>query len=316
MLSRKSEEISRPTLLVLAAGQSSRYGSLKQVESFGPHGETMIDYAVYDAIKAGFGKVIFVISKSIEGEFKNLMLSKFSDKIEVDFVSQALDFLPQGYSIPPGREKPWGTAHAVLVAASEIKEPFAVINADDYYGYESFKLVADFLKGNNGSMEYGLVGFQLQNTLSEHGAVSRGICEINEEGELESVTEQVHIAQTEKEIIAKEEDGKEILLSGNEKVSMNLMGFTPDVFPFFEEYFKEFLENDSPKSLKAEYFLPEVVNKLVRSGKAKVKVLPSAEKWFGVTFPKDKEVAVQNLQKLIAAQVYPENLWANFTELK
>lgn len=300
----------RPTLLVLAAGMGSRYGSLKQTESFGPHGETILDYAVYDAVKAGFGKVVFVIRKSIEEEFKKQVLSKFSDKIEVDFAIQSLEFLPQGFSIPPGREKPWGTAHAVWAAASKIKEPFAVINADDFYGYRSFKIIADFLSRNNSSQEYCLVGFQLQNTLSEHGAVSRGICEIDENAYLKSVTEYTNIAQTERGIVAKEKEEEEIELRGSEIVSMNLMGFSPNVFPFFEEYFKEFLRSESPKSNKAEFYLPEVVNKLVQEGKARVKVLPSAEKWFGVTFPKDKEVVVHNLKNLLAAQVYPENLWA------
>lgn len=313
MLNRKSATFIKPTLLVLAAGQASRYGSLKQTDGFGPNGETMIDYAVYDAIHAGFTKVVFVIRKSIEEAFKKLMLAKFSDKIEVDFVVQSLDFLPPGYSLPPGREKPWGTAHAVLAAAPIIKEPFAVINADDFYGQESFKLMADFLKKNKSSKEYSMVGFELRNTLSEHGAVSRGICEINKQGYLESVTEQTHISQTEKGIMAREEDGREVFLNGDEIASMNLMGFTPDVFPFFEECFKAFLRNESPKSLKAEFYLPAVANKLVQSGEAQIKVLPSAAKWFGVTFAEDKEVVVQNLKHLIAAHVYPENLWASLT---
>lgn len=301
--------INRPTLLVLAAGMGSRYGSLKQVDAFGPNGETIIEYSIYDAIKAGFGRVVFVIRKSIEEEFKKAVLPKLKGKIEVDFVLQELDILPEEFSLPENREKPWGTGHAIWVAASRIKEPFATINADDFYGYQSFKLIADFLKIQKEAYQYCMVGYQLKNTLSEHGAVTRAICEMDDEGNLEKLTEQTHIIKTERGIEILNDEKKEIL-SGNEIVSMNLMGFMPSVFPYFETYLIEFLQKNIHNP-KAEFYLPEVVNKLVQSGKAKVKVLPSAEKWFGVTFPKDKEVVVQNLKDLIASQLYPENLWSS-----
>lgn len=301
--------IIQPTLLVLAAGMGSRYGSLKQIEGFGPSGETIIDYSIYDAMKAGFGKVVFVIQPSMEEGFKKAMLPKLSGKIEVDFVFQELNILPEGCSLPEKREKPWGTGHAVWVSASKIKEPFAVINADDFYGHQSFLLMAEFLKNNRNRYNYAMVGFKLENTLSEHGAVSRGICEINEEGYLESVTEQTHIIRKGNEILVKGGNEEEKALSGKEIVSMNMWGFTPEVFPFFKEYFLDFLKVRNPENDKAEFYLPEVVNQLVRHDKAKVKVLPSAEKWFGVTFPDDKAVVVQNLHSLITTGVYPENLW-------
>lgn len=296
-----------PTLLILAAGMATRYGSLKQIDQLGPHGETIIDYSIYDAIKAGFGKVIFIIRESIEEEFKAVMLHKFSDKIAVDYILQELKNLPEGFSVPEQREKPWGTGQAVWVAASEIQEPFAVINGDDFYGYQSFKIMADFLKNVKSDKEYGLVGYQLKNTLSEHGTVSRGICEIDHSGYLKSVTEHTDIIKTEEGITTRNNEKHEIL-NANEVVSMNLMGFTPSIFPFFEEYFKKFLQIHGNKT-KTEFYLPEVVNQLVKGNKAQVKVLPSLEKWFGVTYPNDKPVAIQNLKKLTAAGIYSKNLW-------
>ncbi|MBW3545110.1 MAG: nucleotidyltransferase [Bacteroidetes bacterium] len=298
-----------PTLLILAAGMASRYGSLKQLDQFGPHGETIIDYSIYDALKAGFGKVVFVIRQSIEEEFKQVMLGKFAGKVAVDYVLQELGAVPEGFSVPPDRKKPWGTGHAVWVAAARISGPFAVINGDDFYGYQSFKLMAEFLKDKR-EQQFGLVGLQLENTLSEHGAVARGICQTDEHQNLISITEQTHIIRTARGIVAQDPERGEILLSGKETVSMNLMGFTPAVFPYIEAYFKEFLRNTSPGNIKAEFYLPEVVNKLVQSGAARVRVLPSAEKWFGVTFPGDKAVAIENLERLLASGLYARNLWA------
>lgn len=300
----------RPTLLILAAGMATRYGSLKQMDGFGPHGETIIDYSIYDAIRAGFGKVVFVIRESIEEAFKKSMRHKFVGKILVDYVSQELDNLPEGFAIPAGREKPWGTGHAVWVAASKISGPFAVINADDFYGYRSFQIMAGFLENKTNGHEYGLVGFTLKNTLSRHGAVSRGLCEIDGHGYLKSVTEQTYIVERGGSIVAQNPGSQEMELSGHEVVSMNMMGFTTSVFPYFETYFKKFLATKGKENIKAEFYLPEVVNDLVLAGNASIKVLPSSEEWFGVTFPNDKPVAVQNLESLIAAGVYPENLWA------
>lgn len=306
--------IERPTLLVLAAGMATRYGSLKQIDRFGPNGETIIDYTLYDAIKAGFGKVVFVIQKSFEEEFKEAVLNKFNGKILTEYVFQALDILPEGFSVPPNRTKPWGTGQAVLTAASKIQEPFAVVNADDFYGYESFKLIADFLINEANKQLFGLVGYQLKNTLSDHGAVSRGICDISPDGYLKGITEQTHIIKTANGIRITNDGNEEGFLKGDETVSMNLMGFTPAAFPFFEKYFKVFLKSQNPENIKAEFYLPEVVNKLVETEGISVKVLPSSEKWFGVTFKEDKPVAIQKLNSLIAEGIYPKNLWANLND--
>ncbi len=297
----------KPTLLVMAAGMGSRYGSLKQIDQFGPSGETIIDYSIYDAIRAGFGKVIFVIRESIEADFKEIFYGKFSDKIAIDYVLQELNRVPQGVKVPAERQKPWGTGHAVLVAAHKVKEPFAVINADDYYGQQAFQLMADFLSQLDHE-EHALVGYQLSNTLSEHGYVSRGICEVDEEGYLSSVTERTHISRKADGKIVYQEDDQEVELTGNEIGSMNLMGFTPQVFTQFEASFKAFMRENS-QQLKNEFYLPSVVNEIITSGQAKVKVLETDDKWFGVTYPEDKAIAQQKLNALVNAGVYPEQLW-------
>ena len=296
-----------PALVVMAAGMATRYGSLKQLEKFGPNGETIIDYSVYDAIKAGFGQVIFVIRESLKEDFKATLLPRFAGKIAVDYVLQELDILPAGYTVPENRVKPWGTGHAVWVAAAKVTGPFAVINGDDFYGYNSFKVMADYLSQDT-TGQPAMVGFKLANTLSRHGSVARGICQVNAAGNLVSITEQTHIQQTPEGIISKTADNGEIKLTGDEVVSMNLTGFPPTVFRYFEKYFREFLENQADNS-KAEFFLPAVIDKMVQTGIAQVKVLPTPEKWFGVTYPADKPVAEQTLRSLIAQGVYPENLW-------
>lgn len=300
----------RPTLLVLAAGMASRYGSLKQIDSFGPNGETIIEYSVYDALKAGFGKIVFVIRESIAETFKDAMRRRFPEHVEIAYVTQELDMLPAGFSVPADRTKPWGTGHAVWVAASEIEGPFAVINGDDFYGYQSFKLVADFLQNSTDDTEYGLVGFKVENTLSEHGAVSRGVCEFSEDDALTSLTEQTHIIRTEAGIAVQNPGEEAFLLQENEVVSMNLMAFKPSVFPYFEAGFKNFLTNNSG-NLKAEFYLPAVVNAVVQSGNGRVKVLHTPEKWFGVTYPDDKDNTIARLKHLIETKVYPANLWSN-----
>jgi NDP-sugar pyrophosphorylase family protein len=301
-----------PTLLVLAAGMATRYGSLKQVDGFGPNGESIIEYSVHDALKAGFGKIVFVIRQSIENAFIAAMTHRFPKHIPIDYITQELDMLPAGFEVPGNRTKPWGTGHAVWVAAGKIKEPFTVINGDDFYGYQSFKLVADFLKTSTDEAEYGLVGFKLENTLSEHGAVSRGLCEIDQEGCLKSVTELTHIVRTAGGITVQDPDTPPFFLSGGEIVSMNLMAFKPSVFPHFEQGFKVFLEKHSTHAT-AEFYLPAVVDEAVKSGKAKVKVLQTPEKWFGVTYPADKAVAVQSISHLIQEGVYPADLWKALT---
>jgi NDP-sugar pyrophosphorylase family protein len=298
----------KPTLLVLAAGMASRYGRLKQLESFGPSGETIIDYSIYDAVRAGFGKAVFVVRKSTEKEFHEILLRKFSEKIIVDTVTQELDMLPEGFSLPENRVKPWGTGHAVMVASSNIKEPFAVINADDFYGYQSFKSMANFLQTNKDEHLFALMGYQLKKTLSKSGTVSRGICDVNKDNYLENVTEHTKIIETEQGIISYITDQQTLPMTGNEIVSMNMMGFNPSVFPYFQSYFKEFLDKEG-HDIKAEFYLPVVVTNLIKSGIARVKVLYTQEKWFGVTYPDDRPLALQSLKELTKAGVYPANLW-------
>jgi NDP-sugar pyrophosphorylase family protein len=296
----------KPTLLVLAAGMATRYGSLKQLDQFGPKGETIIDYSLYDAIRAGFGKVVFVIRQSIEQEFKAVMTDKFAGKIQVDYALQELDMLPAGCRVPDNRVKPWGTGHAVWVAREKIREPFAVINGDDFYGAASFKLMAGCL--NQQSQDCCMVAYRLANTLSEHGAVSRGICEVDATGYLSRITEQTHITASGTGITALGPRQEEIPLSPETLVSLNLFGFPPTVMAYFEDCLKAFMQGQG-QDPKAEFFLPAVVDHLVQTGITKVKVLPSPEKWFGITYPADKPVAVAALKSLIAKGVYKENLW-------
>jgi UTP-glucose-1-phosphate uridylyltransferase len=297
----------KPTLVVLAAGLGSRYGRLKQIDQFGPSGETIVDYTVYDAIQAGFEKIVFVIRRNIEQEFKEIFIKKLEGRVKLDYVFQELDVLPEGFEVPEGREKPWGTAHAVLTAASKINGPFAIVNADDFYGRSSLKLICEHLsKLNKHTLSACLVGFVLEKTLSEHGRVSRGLCKVNDAGELEEIIERTHIYK--KEIGAYyEEDEVRVELTGKESVSMNLMGFTSKVFPLMEQQFVEFLKNQG-KELKSEYFIPAVLDNVRKQG-VKVPVLSSNEQWFGVTYKEDKPIARQNLLKLVEAGVYPEKLW-------
>lgn len=301
----------KPTLLVLAAGMGSRYGSLKQLDQFGPNGETIIDYSIYDAIRAGFGKVVFVIRKSIEEEFKAMMSPRFAGKITIEFALQELDMLPEGCQLPANRVKPWGTGHAVWVAREKIQEPFAVINGDDFYGAESFKIMADFLGRETG--ESVLVAYRLANTLSPHGAVCRGVCDTNEHSYLTKITEQTHIATTEKGIAAISPQKEETLLSPEQLVSLNLFGFPPTVFSYFGKSLENFIQQHGQEP-KAEFFLPSVVDEMVQAGITKVKVLSSPETWFGITYPDDKPVAVEALKEKVAAGIYKENLWSTTLE--
>ena len=299
----------KPTLLVMAAGLGSRYGSLKQIDSFGPSGETIIDYSVYDAIRAGFGKVVFVIRQDIEDEFKQTILARFRDKIEVDYVFQELHQLPSGIPVPTQRKKPWGTGHAVLVAAPKVQAPFAVINADDYYGTQSFQRMADYLTLlEKDSMDYCLMGYLLENTLSEHGYVSRGVCQTDEAGHLQRVTERTRIYRTDGGGIVYEEDDQKVPLTGQETVSMNLMGFAPSAFQYFEQYFVAFMKARGHE-LTSEFYLPFAVNEMIQRGVARVKVIPTPDQWFGVTYQEDKAVAREKLKALVQQGVYPERLW-------
>lgn len=300
----------KPTLLVLAAGMGSRYGSLKQMDGIGPGGEAIIDYSIYDAIRAGFGKVVFVIRHAFEKEFREVFTpERFGGKIEVDFVFQELDYLPEGFSVPEGREKPWGTNHAVLMAKDAINTPFAVINADDFYGADSYKQIADYLcslEGKSGS--YCMVGFQIQNTLSENGSVSRGECGVDAEGYLTSMVERTAIERIDDKIQYTDENGKVCEMAPEAPVSMNMFGFTPDYFGYSEEYFKTFL-TENMANLKSEFYIPTMVNKLIGEGTAKLKVLTTSSQWFGVTYKADRPAVVERLNKLIADGVYPQYLW-------
>lgn len=299
----------KPTLLVLAAGMGSRYGSLKQVDKLGPSGESIIDYSIYDAIRAGFGKIVFVIRKSIEADFREVF-SRFSDKILVEYAFQELDALPSGYSVPADRQKPWGTGHAVLVAASKIDTPFAVINADDFYGAGSFKVMAQHLTTAHNSDKdfYSMVGYVLENTLSENGHVSRGVCEINATGHLTGVVERTQIQPMNGGIMFKDNDDSWKPLTGKEIVSMNFWGFPRSVFKELEIKFKAFIEKNI-QNPKSEFYIPFAVNDMVHEGKANVKVLETNDPWFGVTYKEDKETSVAKLNELVASGVYPKKLW-------
>ncbi len=302
----------KPTLLVLAAGMGSRYGSLKQMDGLGPCGEAIIDYSIYDAIQAGFGKVVFVIRHSFADAFRKIYSrERFGGKIDVEFVFQELDCLPEGYTVPEGREKPWGTNHAVMMAAPVIHEPFAVINSDDFYGREGFMAIADFLRSVEGQKgHYGLVGYYLKNTLSDFGTVSRGICSTDESGCLAGVVERTAIARKADGKVYYTENGEDFEVSEESLVSMNFWGFTPDYFEYSEEIFKMFLDSDDVKTnLKAEFFIPYIADILIRRGVARFKVIGCEAKWFGVTYKEDRPFVVEKIGKLIGNGVYPRNLW-------
>jgi NDP-sugar pyrophosphorylase family protein len=300
----------KPTLLVLAAGMGSRYGGLKQLDQVGPSGETIIDYSVYDAIRAGFGKVVFIIRKQIEKEFIEFFGNRFGDRIKVDYVFQETNILPEGAIFNPERTKPWGTGHAVLMAKDKIQEPFAVINADDFYGAEAFKKIADFLnqKQSGGIPEYALAGYILSNTLSEFGGVSRGVCEISEDGYLQNVVETKNIHNTHNHIAFSHENGELEFIPADTIVSMNTWAFWPEIFNEIETSFKEFILKEGD-NLKSEFYIPTIADQMIKSGKARFKVLPVSEKWFGVTYQEDKPTVVESLAQLVKAGIYPHNLW-------
>ncbi len=300
----------KPTLFVLAAGMGSRYGGLKQLDGLGPNGETIMDYSIYDAIRAGFGKVVFVIRRVFEADFREKIVSKYADRIPVELVFQELDNLPAGFKVPEGREKPWGTNHAVLMGKDVINEPFAVINADDYYGRESFQVLADYLKSIEGTEgKYAMVGYRVSNTLSESGSVARGVCETNEQGFLTKVTERTKILREEDGVIRFiEEDGK-TALDENTPVSMNMWAFTPDYFRYSEQCFVEFLKEHG-NELKSESYIPSLVDELIHSGKATCRVLDTPSRWFGVTYATDRPQVVEKFAQLVKDGVYPSPLFA------
>lgn len=299
----------KPTLFILAAGMGSRYGGLKQLDGLGPNGETIMDYSVYDAVRAGFGKVVFVIRKSFEEDFRNIVLKKYEELIPTEVVFQELTDVPAGISYNPERSKPWGTNHAVMMGKDVIKEPFAVINADDFYGKESFQVMADFLKSVEGKKnQYSMLGYRVGNTLSESGSVARGVCEVDGDGNLTNVVERTSIVRKDEKIVFTDEDGKDVELQENTPVSMNFWGLTPDYFQYSEEQFIDFLK-EKGQELKSEFFIPLVVNNLIVNNVASCKVLDTPAQWFGVTYAADREAVVNKIQKLIDAGEYPSKLY-------
>lgn len=299
----------KPTLLVLAAGMGSRYGGLKQLDPVGPSGESIMDYSIYDAIRAGFGKVVYVIRKDFEQAFKEHVVHKYSNHIEVKVVFQSMNALPNGFICPVGREKPWGTNHAVMMGESVINEPFAVINADDFYGKESYTVLSKALVSMVGKMnEYCMVGYHVGNTLSEGGTVSRGICETNDKHVLISITERTKIKRVEGDVAYMGDNGDWVNIDDNSLVSMNMWGFTPDYFKYSNQEFVTYLK-ENINNPKGEYFIPSVVNTLIQSKLATVKVLRTTSKWFGITYPEDKANVVANIRRLVDSGEYPNKLW-------
>jgi len=298
----------KPTLLVLAAGMGSRYGGNKQLDEVGPSGETIIDYSIYDAVRAGFGKIVFVIRRDIEEQVKERFVERLKDKIEVDYVFQEITNLPEGVKVSPERQKPWGTSHAILVTKDKIKEPFGVINSDDYYGVESFNILYDFLVNDTDPDCYSIVGYKLGNTLSEHGHVNRGVCKAGSDGLLQGIVETRQISKTHDGATAPGPDGTVLNFTGNEIVSMNLWGFKPSCFDFLGKEFRNFIDR-SGMDPKSELDIPTSVDKFVKNGEIKIKVLMSNEKWFGVTYREDKPFVVESIRKMIRKGIYPVRIY-------
>ena len=298
----------KPTLLILAAGMASRYGSLKQIQQFGPSGETIIDYSIYDAISAGFGKIVFIIRENFAPEFREIFGRKLEGRVEVDYVYQEMDAFVGNYTVPADRTKPWGTAHAILCAKDAINEPFAVINADDFYGTDSFTKMAAFLNNDCKPDVYSVVGYELGKTISEHGSVSRGVCEVNAAGNLAAINERTKIYKENDQIVYEDADGSKHPLPANTPVSMNFWGFHPSVFNLSQDLFNEFLDK-SGSNPKSEFFIPIVADEFIRRGKGEVKVLPTSAKWFGVTYKEDAPGVQASLSALVRNGEYPDNLW-------
>jgi dTDP-glucose pyrophosphorylase len=295
----------KPTLLILAAGMGSRYGGLKQIDPVGPNGETIIDYSIYDALRSGFGKLVFVIRRDIEQPFREIVGARFEKHAAVEYVFQQLDDLPPGFSVPAGRQKPWGTGQAILAAADTIHEPFAVINADDFYGANSFHQLAERLQ--TGGPDYAMVGFVLRNTLSEFGSVARGVCRMTGDGHLQSVTEVIGIQMDGADAKYTDTAKNVHQLAGDTVVSMNLWGFSPTLFGHLRTQFVEFLQQHGREE-KSEFYIPVVVNTLVETGRERCKVLRSPDSWFGVTYREDRPRVVESIRRLIARGDYPEKL--------
>lgn len=298
----------KPTLLILAAGMGSRYGKLKQMDSFGPNGETIIEYSIYDAIAAGFGKLVFIVRDSFKTEFETYFRSKLDGKIDMEFVSQELNIVPDGMSYTEERQKPWGTAHAIWVAKNVINEPFGVINADDYYGVEAYSQLASFLTDQQNNKDFAVVAYYLRNTLSDHGTVNRGVCTLNEEGHLIDVKECVKIKRDLDGIIRYPLDERNAELSEDTLVSMNMWGFLPSYFEYCESMFIDFLKNEGMK-LTSEFYIPTLVDNLIKNNVLNVSVIDTESDWFGVTYQEDKPFVMDKITSLIENGVYPKNLW-------
>ncbi len=303
----------KPTLFLLAAGMGSRYGGLKQLDPLGPQGQSIMDYSIYDAIQAGFGKIVWVIRHDFEAQFRQQILSKYEGHVPCELCFQSLDALPAGFSVPEGRQKPWGTNHAVLMGKDVIREPFAVLNCDDFYDRDAFRVMAKFLtelpEGSTG--RYAMVGFRVDNTLSESGTVSRGICENDERTHLlTGVVERTKIERRNGKVEYLDDDGTWVAIPDNTPVSMNFWGFTPDYFRHSEEYFRQFLSDPKNiENLKSEFFIPLMVDTLIKSGQATCEVLDTTSKWFGVTYPEDRPGVVEKLAALHAAGQYPDKMF-------
>ena len=297
------------SLMILAAGIGSRYGGLKQIDPVGPSGEKIMDYSIFDALRAGFDKVVFIIRPDFEEVFKKEIGDKFSPYVEVAYAYQTLDAIPPPFKRPPERKKPWGTAHAIMMGEPVINEPFAVINADDFYGYESFKIISDHLRIDHNApvQDYAMVGYILRNTLSDHGSVSRGVCESDQQDFLKNIEEFTKVERHGDAAIYQDQDGNQKQLSGDEIVSMNMWGFKHSFFSFLRRYFVDFLK-ENIQNPRSEYFITDVIDTLIELGKARVKVLKSTNQWFGVTYKQDKENVTKSIRDLIERGVYPDNL--------
>ena len=298
--------MTKPTLLVLAAGMGSRYGGLKQIDPVGPDGEAILDYSVYDALRAGFGKLVFVIRREFEEKFRQTFGQRFGSRVPVDYVSQELEKLPRGFSVPANRAKPWGTGHAVLTAADVIRGPFAAINADDFYGANSFRVLAEHLRGSH--LDYAMVGFVLRNTLSEFGSVARGVCQTGPDGYLEAIRELSGVEQNGDKARYTDQAGSVHQLSGEEPVSMNMWGFAPALFDQLREQFGKFLEQHK-QDATAEFYISTAVNKLIAKRAARCRVLRTPDRWLGVTYREDKPRVIEGIRALIERGDYPERLW-------
>lgn len=303
----------KPVLIIMAAGMGSRYGGLKQIDPVDEQGHIIMDFSIYDAVKAGFEKVIFIIKKEIEQDFREKIGDRLEQRIQVEYVYQDMENLPEGFAVPEGRVKPWGTAHAVLSCLTAVDGPFAVINADDYYGQQAFQMIYDYLASHRDTdrYQYTMVGYMLENTLTENGHVARGVCETDENGKLTKITERVRIEKHENDPAYTEDDGATwTSLPGDTVVSMNMWGFTESMLPEIRDRFAAFLKENLPKNpLKCEYFLPFVVDELIREDKAEVTVLKSRDRWYGVTYREDKPVVVKAIQDLKDQGLYPQGLW-------